>query len=398
MYGREFPVRLQLIAILTIALMIPQSKTSVLGQDELSADRDAKKVMALMLLPQRDLSQSSALRQAVVRHLDRVSDEGQWLELATRFRLSESAPRLMEIAGESEQPANAARALMTLQRMKQLQPLLDAIAATQTEEEQEATSRLSDQEIETAAALAGRLHLVANPNVQKWLSEQVALADRYPASVAFSLVRSFAALPQGPNLLLRLAESDQLPASIRLVAGSELARHRDQRVREAAARVLPPPMASNRELSPLSELIQRRGEVSNGQKVFAGIGTCSKCHVVNNQGSSVGPDLSEIGSKLARDAMYTAILDPSAAISHNYENYAVQTLDGKLVTGLLTSESDEKVVLKSAEGVPVEIAREDIDEMKKLEQSLMPEDLARPMSEQDLVDLVEYLTTLKKAE
>ena len=120
--------------------------------------------------------------------------------------------------------------------------------------------------------------------------------------------------------------------------------------------------------------------------------------MVNNQGSSVGPDLSEIGSKLARDAMYTAILDPSAAISHNYENYAVQTLDGKLVTGLLTSESDEKVVLKSAEGVPVEIAREDIDEMKKLEQSLMPEDLARPMSEQDLVDLVEYLTTLKKAE
>ena len=34
--------------------------------------------------------------------------------------------------------------------------------------------------------------------------------------------------------------------------------------------------------------------------------------------------------------------------------------------------------------------------MKKLEKSLMPENLAELVSEQGLVDLVEYLTTLRK--
>ncbi len=93
------------------------------------------------------------------------------------------------------------------------------------------------------------------------------------------------------------------------------------------------------------------------------------------QGKNVGPDLTEIGSKLSREAMLVSILDPSAGISHNFENYAALTEDGNTINGLLVSKTDAQVVLKDAQGIERTIASEDLAQFKKLEKSLMPENL-----------------------
>ena len=58
----------------------------------------------------------------------------------------------------------------------------------------------------------------------------------------------------------------------------------------------------------------------------------------------VGPDLTEIGSKLARQALYSAVLDPNAGISHNYENYEVEALDGKIETGALAAGQSSGII------------------------------------------------------
>ena len=83
---------------------------------------------------------------------------------------------------------------------------------------------------------------------------------------------------------------------------------------------------------------------------FRGVGTCANCHIVNKFGKDVGPDLSEIGSKLSREAMYTSILDPSAGISHNYENYIVVTASGQVINGLKMSETPDEVVIRTPRG------------------------------------------------
>ncbi|MEZ6111521.1 MAG: c-type cytochrome [Pirellulaceae bacterium] len=125
--------------------------------------------------------------------------------------------------------------------------------------------------------------------------------------------------------------------------------------------------------------------------------TCGKCHKVRDEGKEVGPELSEIGSKLSRDALYVAILDPSAGISHNYETYTVLLDNGTVVTGLMVSETDEAVTIKTAEAILRTFKQDEIEEMIKQKVSLMPSNLQQTMSVQDLVDVVEYLTTLKKA-
>jgi putative heme-binding domain-containing protein len=49
---------------------------------------------------------------------------------------------------------------------------------------------------------------------------------------------------------------------------------------------------------------------------------CITCHRINDKGADLGPALSEIGAKLGKDALYEAILDPSAGIAFGYESLA----------------------------------------------------------------------------
>jgi putative heme-binding domain-containing protein len=152
----------------------------------------------------------------------------------------------------------------------------------------------------------------------------------------------------------------------------------------------------NRPLPSMDQLIKSKGNIDRGKAVFESVGTCSKCHIVHGKGIEVGPNLSEIGSKLSRTAMFESILFPSAAISHNYENWMVLKEDGQVITGVLTGETDLKVQIKDDKGIHHVISVDEIETRKKQKLSLMPADLHKEMTEQELVDLVEYLMMLKK--
>ncbi len=168
-------------------------------------------------------------------------------------------------------------------------------------------------------------------------------------------------------------------------------------VKRKAQELFPlPPSKDNRPLPAISDFASRSGEVANGKKIFEGVGTCAKCHIVEDKGIEVGPNLSEIGSKLTREAMYESILFPSAGISHNYENWSVVTVDGNMITGVLLGETESEIQLKDDKGITHRIAMEDVEGKKQQKLSLMPEGIHKEMSEQELVDLVEYLMTLKK--
>ena len=116
---------------------------------------------------------------------------------------------------------------------------------------------------------------------------------------------------------------------------------------------------------------------------------------MHGEGKDVGPDLSEIGSKLSRAALYTAILNPSAGISHNYEQYTLLTVDGLVLTGLLQNKTDQNVTIKTAEGALRTVSLEDVEELTQSDTSLMPADLHQLLTVQELLDLVDFLILLR---
>jgi putative heme-binding domain-containing protein len=139
-----------------------------------------------------------------------------------------------------------------------------------------------------------------------------------------------------------------------------------------------------------------QGNAERGRTVFHKTGECAKCHVVGGEGKEVGPNLSEIGGKLSKPALLESILYPSAGIAHSYETWSAVTADGNVIAGLLVSQTDDAVTLKKEDSLTVTLKPSQIDELVKQKISLMPADLQKTMTTQELVDVVEYLTTLKK--
>jgi putative heme-binding domain-containing protein len=61
------------------------------------------------------------------------------------------------------------------------------------------------------------------------------------------------------------------------------------------------------------------------------------------------------------------------------------------LSGLLASESDDTVVLRMAEGREQAIGRDQIDEIRASDVSLMPEGIEKDVTVQNMADLLEYL-------
>jgi len=124
---------------------------------------------------------------------------------------------------------------------------------------------------------------------------------------------------------------------------------------------------------------------------------CIKCHQVNGEGIDFGPSLSEIGTKLGKDALYQSILDPSAGISFGFEAWQIELKSGDEAFGLLVSDTTDEIAVKSQGGIVTRYKKSEIAKREQQKLSIMPAGLQLTMSTEDLVDLVEYLLSLKKA-
>jgi putative heme-binding domain-containing protein len=140
------------------------------------------------------------------------------------------------------------------------------------------------------------------------------------------------------------------------------------------------------------------GKAEHGRALFLDLKglACVKCHSVGGQGGTVGPELSSVGAKYPKDEIISSVLYPSARIFSGYEPVVVALNDGRVVTGIVKSETPEALELEDAEAKHVRIPKADIEERKKSEVSLMPNGLAEGLSPQDFADLVAYLETLKE--
>jgi putative heme-binding domain-containing protein len=142
----------------------------------------------------------------------------------------------------------------------------------------------------------------------------------------------------------------------------------------------------------ITALAARTGNVKQGKAVFQKF--CFACHKAGDLGLDFGPGLSEIGSKLPKSELLLAIVKPNAGISFDYEGWTVETKQGSFLAGIV-SESDEELTVRMVGGVSQKVKKADVAKRTKMKASLMPEGLHLAMSERELVDLVEFLASLR---
>jgi putative heme-binding domain-containing protein len=216
-----------------------------------------------------------------------------------------------------------------------------------------------------------------------------------PINVRRAAVRALGMGREGGQFLIEQMRGEKLDADLQQAASNALLTSTNREVRDHASTLLKlPPTKDGQPLPPIQELVRMKGKPETGAIVFNTV--CSQCHQVSGQGTNFGPALTEIGDKLGKDGLYTAILYPSAGVEHGYEGHVVKIKGGDEVVGLLVGETETELTLRIAGGIVNTYRKSDVLAHRIQKESIMPEELQKGMTVQELTDLVEYMTTLKK--
>lgn len=347
----------------------------------------------------RSARQSKELRAAIDDLLGRSETKVAALVLIGAADRQDKIADVLALAKDTKEPLTVRQAALT------------ALGEVPSEKAVEALGQLADTAdqpaLRTAVVQALGQHAQQRPRkggadlapavqaLQKLiLDKQRDLAYRQEAALVLANTRI------GNEWFLWLNEQKQLPTEfaadiIRILRNSPY-----QDLRNRALVAFPPPRKLDpTKLPSITGLATRRGDLARGKQLLnASLKSdlqCLRCHKSQGVGGQIGPDLSEIGKKASRENLIESILQPSKAIADQYVTWAVETKNGQLVTGLLIEETKDHILLRDANGKDLKFTPKEIESRAKSPVSLMPNDLLAYMTEDDVVDLVEYLLTLK---
>jgi putative heme-binding domain-containing protein len=371
--------RLPLLLVLA-ALAVTTHPTN--GADA-EADRIALAVEALTRLEGVDLNANATLKGRVLQVLEKTRGTPGFVKLVQHFKLPDQEAGLLEVAAaqpSGESGVEAMRLVLSGGGTGRVQQALEGTNIIASMKIAEALGNTGDKR-----AVPLLLPLIADPMRDAGLRKQA--------------VRSLARTAQGAGEVLKLAKEGTLADDLKFTAGTELNAVRWPEIKTEAAKVLPPAQGLNAApLPPLSELLKMKGDPVNGARIYTNASPgCANCHVVNGRGVELGPNLSEIGTKLGRDALIESILDPSSGISFGYEAWNFTLKNGDEVYGLIASETADEVVVKNIGGIVTRLKKSELDLRQQSKLSIMPAGLQAAMSAQELMDLIDYLASLKKA-
>jgi putative heme-binding domain-containing protein len=174
--------------------------------------------------------------------------------------------------------------------------------------------------------------------------------------------------------------------------------HADPQVRDLFERFVPDEQRLKRLGSAVrpEQILTLKGDAGRGKELFfkSTALQCVNCHRVAGNGSTLGPDLTEIGKKLSRAQILESILEPSKSIDPKYVTYLVETTDGKIHTGLLAEKNEREVVLRTVGDQEIRLPVARVAVLAPQRNSLMPELLLRDLTAEQAADLLAFLASL----
>jgi putative heme-binding domain-containing protein len=325
---------------------------------------------AVVAMPAYDPAQPSLRDQAAAR-------------LVRDFQLEELAPRLPAMLQRKDGDAATQKALAEAILAVRPNSVLAALAAVLDD-----AALAPEVRHRAVEAIAQQGHVAVEETLAKAFQES-------PQRVQAVMAQSLAATPEGAAMLVTLAERGA--ASPRLLTLSTVARplaahqvealsRRVQRLAES----LPPANVT------LLQLMAQRREQHQGFVVSLERGAqvfekqCATCHQVAGKGAVIGPQLDGIGNR-GLERLLEDVLAPNQNVDVAFRVTTFALADGRIVSGLVRREEGEVLIVADNQGKEIKIPKSDIDEQAQTALSLMPENVAEIVPEDDFHHLVGFL-------
>jgi putative membrane-bound dehydrogenase-like protein len=197
-----------------------------------------------------------------------------------------------------------------------------------------------------------------------------------------------------PALLTALDSGSVQLTELTLDQKQALASHPDKKMAEAAKTLLArggglPNADRQKVLEEMLPITKITGDANAGKLVFEK--QCSKCHMHSGKGTKIGPDLTGMAVH-PKAELLVHLIDPSRSVEGNYRVYTAAMDDGRILTGLLASESKTAIEIVDAEAKRHTLLRDEIEELVGSPKSLMPEGFEKQVTKDDITNLLEFLT------
>lgn len=307
----------------------------------------------------REMATASAVQSALNQQAIQAAQDSHNRQLAEELRLQALA--LLRATATAEVLAQTAPALM-----KPDQPPALQLAALE-------------------AAVTARTPDITTLLLSTWKSMSPALRDKALAALM--------AYPERLAALLEAVEAKTIPAAqISPAARAQLAKNKDPQIVARAAKLFASTGSNRADIIARYQktMLAEGRSAERGEKVYQL--ACLACHKHGRQGQDIGPHLGTVQGWTA-ELLLTNILDPNREVSPNFALYIVEMQDGRILSGLLTSESASSLSFKRADGGVESISRQDIKTLTSTGTSLMPEGLEAAITPQQMADLLTFLTT-----
>ena len=137
------------------------------------------------------------------------------------------------------------------------------------------------------------------------------------------------------------------------------------------------------------------GDAGRGREIYRTKGNCGRCHIVNGEGGSLGPELSEIGTVRSASHLRAAVLDPETEIPKGFLQLSLVTRDGRRITGVRLNEDTFTIQVRDLNGRIYSFVKQDLKELQRdTGKSPMPR-FREVLSMAETDDLVGYLVSLR---
>lgn len=323
------------------------------------------------------LGKSRAAQEALAAVLDETYGTEEYLEMVQRFGAKKENPRLLQLAIDKSDN-NMGRTAASMLLSQDGRPLL--VQLIEGDDEKAILSILM--------ALRG-----VGTKESLDILEDLTFKSNTPIAIRRVAASAIGGSYSGEDRVLVLLKEGKLSDNLVPSAVNGVSRAWRKSIRMEANTYLDTNEAEGNTLPPINELLSMSGNIDNGKNVFKA--NCAVCHQAGGMGMDFGPKLTEIGSKLSKEAQYISIIHPDAGISFGYEGFMIQMKDGSTLGGIISSQTETDIDLKLPGGSIIPIKTSDVESIKQMENSIMPAGLEKSMSTEELVDLVEFLMSLK---
>ncbi len=130
-------------------------------------------------------------------------------------------------------------------------------------------------------------------------------------------------------------------------------------------------------------------DFERGAEAFGTV--CLACHRIGDEGGSTGPDLTGAGGRFSARDLLESIVEPSRTVSDQYRDQEVWTTEDRAWVGRIIDQDDSRIVVRTTDHEVVEIAREEIAEIRPHPLSRMPEGLLDTFDANEVLDLLAYV-------